>query len=42
MGRLYFMLSLKFALANLDGNATNCVTDKLSVAVADGAIRTSS
>lgn len=26
------MLSLKFALANLDGNATNFVTDKLSVA----------
>ena len=31
------MLSRKFALANLHGNETNLVIDKLGVAVADGA-----
>lgn len=34
---VYFMLSQKFALANLHGNETNLVIDKLGVAVADGA-----
>ena len=37
-GEVYFMLSRKFALANLHGNETNLVIDKLGVAVADGAI----
>ena len=35
-GEVYFMLSRKFALANLHGNETNLVIDKLGVAVADG------
>ena len=36
-GEVYFMPSREFALANLHGNETNLVIDKLGVAVADGA-----